>query len=145
MSDTVHTWDGLRCHLARRQAHGPRQLQRESLSLQDSGRKATLSSPGHPFQLSTHPAMHHIALCFLHKLLHTQFPAHASSRLTTWPLLFSDLFPHSGKALDCRQVCVPGMLKTQSGCPRQCPWEVSYSGGRNEHHRRQNYLPIREQ
>lgn len=55
-SDRVHTWDGLRCHLAWRGV-GSCQLQCRSLSLQGSRTTTTLSFPGRPLQVSMHLAM----------------------------------------------------------------------------------------
>lgn len=68
-SRRVHTWDGLRCHLAWRWAGRPRQLLHRSLFTRGSGKKVTLSSPGHLLQVSMHLAMHRDAPRFPNELL----------------------------------------------------------------------------
>lgn len=60
-----------------------------------------LSFPGHPLQVSMHLEMHQDGLCFLHLLL-DQDPlvllAHyITLHFTTWPLLLSNPFTHTGR------------------------------------------------
>lgn len=97
-SGPVHTWDGLRCHVAWRQADGPHLVQCKSLSLQGSGNRATLPTPGHPRQCSVHPARHQEVLCLLNTLLYPRTLAQEASIHFPWLVLLPTLFTHLGQS-----------------------------------------------